>query len=209
MKSFIKNNKEYIKSICLVLIIQTIVYFIINKSLSNYHFIDTKLNIPLIKGFIYIYHSWYPLVFLLSYLVYKDNKETYKKLIFTFLISLIISDLTFIIFPTMITRPTFKTKTITDWIINLTYSLDKPTNCFPSEHCLICFILIYYLYKSNINSKIKIPSIIYLILIILSTPFTKQHIPIDVLLAFTYSTLIIIIVKKYYPKLKETLKFLF
>lgn len=209
MKNFIKDNKEYVKSISLVLIIQAIIYFIINLSLTKYHYLDTNLNVPFIKYFIYIYHSWYPFVFFLSYLIFKDNKDIYKKLIFTFIISFIISDLTFIIYPSAIVRPTFEVKSITDWIVNLTYKLDNPTNCLPSEHCLVCFILIYYLNKTNIKSLPKILSTSYLILIILSTLFTKQHLPIDVIFAFIYSTLIILLVKQFFPKLKETLKFLF
>ena len=207
MKNFIKDNKEYVKSISLVLIIQAIIYFIINLSLTKYHYLDTNLNVPFIKYFIYIYHSWYPFVFFLSYLIFKDNKDIYKKLIFTFIISFIISDLTFIIYPSAIVRPTFEVKSITDWIVNLTYKLDNPTNCLPSEHCLVCFILIYYLNKTNIKSLPKILSTSYLILIILSTLFTKQHLPIDVIFAFIYSTLIILLVKQFFPKLKETLKF--
>ena len=75
MKNFVKDNKEYVKSISLVLIIQAIVYFIINLSLTKYHFLGTNLNVPFIKYFIYIYHSWYPFVFFLSYLIFKDNKD--------------------------------------------------------------------------------------------------------------------------------------
>lgn len=209
MKNFIKDNKEYVKSISLVLIIQAIVYFIINLSLTKYHFLDTNLNVPFIKYFIYIYHSWYPFVFFLSYLIFKDNKDVYKKLIYTLAFGFILSNLTFIIYPSTIIRPTFEVKSITDWIVNLTYKLDNPTNCLPSEHCLVCFILIYYLNKTNIKPLTKILSTSYLILIILSTLFTKQHLPIDVIFAFIYSTLIILLVKQFYPKLKETLKFLF
>lgn len=209
MKNFIKINKEYIKSITIVLLVQALVYFIINASLTNYHYLTTSFNIPFIKYFIYIYHSWYPFVFYLSYLIFKDNKDIYKKLIFTLTIGFIISNLTFIIYPSYITRPTIEVKSITDWIVNLTYTLDNPTNCLPSEHCLVCFILIYYLNKSNNKKTTKIFSTIYLILIILSTLFTKQHLPIDALFAFIYSVIIIIFVNIFYKKLKETLNFLF
>ncbi len=209
MKKFIKNNKSYLKSIIIVLLAQTTMYFFINILVSNFNILKTNFNIPLIKGFIYIYHSWYPIVFLTSYLIYKDNEKNYKKLIFTFILSFLISHLTFILFPTKVIRPIIEIKTFTDFIVSLTYKLDNPTNCLPSIHALVCFISIYYVNKSNINNNYKILTTTYFILIIFSTLFTKQHLPIDLLLALIYSIITIIIVKIFYSKLKKAFKNLF
>lgn len=209
MKNFIKTNKSYIKSIVLVLFAQAFIYFIINIIIQNHHYLNSNLNIPLIKQFIYIYHSWYPLVIITSYFIFKDDKELYKKIIFTFIISFIMAQLTFIFYPSAVIRPEIEVKTFTDYIIYLTYKFDNPTNCLPSVHALVCYIMIYYLNKSNIKILPKVLLTTYFILIILSTLFTKQHLPIDLLLALLYAVIAIILVKIFYSKLKETLKKLF
>ncbi len=209
MKNFIKTNKSYIKSIVLVLFVQAFLYYIINIIILNHHYLDSIFSIPLIKNFIYIYHSWYPLVIITSYFIYKNDKDLYKKLIFTFIISFIMAQLTFIFYPSAVIRPQIEVKTITDYVIYLTYKFDNPTNCLPSVHALVCYIMIYYLNKSNIKVLAKILLTTYFILIILSTIFTKQHLPIDLLFAIIYAIIAIILVKIFYLKLKETLKKLF
>lgn len=210
MKKFIKENKLFIKSIIITLLLQAINYFLIGNLVSDYKILETNINFPLIKWFIYIYNSWYPFVILTSYLIYKNNVDLYKKLIFTMLLSFLLADLTFIIYPTGVIRPEFPTLTITDFVINTTYYLDNPPiNCLPSLHALVCYLLIYYISKTKYKIISKISIIIYLILIILSTLFTHQHILIDLIFALIYLIIAMIIIKLLYPKLKETLKFIF
>ncbi|MCI7241463.1 MAG: phosphatase PAP2 family protein [Bacilli bacterium] len=210
MKKFIKENKLFIKSIIITLLLQAINYFLIGNLVSDYKILETNINFPLIKWFIYIYNSWYPFVILTSYLIYKNNVDLYKKLIFTMLLSFLLADLTFIIYPTGVIRPEFPTLTITDFVINTTYYLDNPPiNCLPSLHALVCYLLIYYINKTKYKTISKISIIIYLILIILSTLFTHQHILIDLIFALIYLIIAMIIIKLLYPKLKETLKFIF
>lgn len=210
MKKFIKENKVFIKSIVITLLLQTTCYFIIGNLVNEYKILDTNMNIPLIKRFIYIYNSWYPFVIFTSYLIYKNDLESYKKLIFTMLLSFLLADLTFIIYPTGVIRPEFPTLTLTDFLINTTYYFDNPpVNCLPSLHALVCYLLIYYVSKTKYKKKSKFYIIIYLILIIFSTLFTYQHIPLDLIFALIYLIVAMIIIKFIYPKLKETLKFIF
>ena len=148
MKKFIKENKLFIKSIIITLLLQAINYFLIGNLVSDYKILETNINFPLIKWFIYIYNSWYPFVILTSYLIYKNNVDLYKKLIFTMLLSFLLADLTFIIYPTGVIRPEVPTLTITDFVINTTYYLDNPPiNCLPSLHALVCYLLINYISK--------------------------------------------------------------
>lgn len=210
MKKFIKENKIFIKSIIITLLLQATCYFIIGNLVNEYKILGTNMNIPLIKWFIYIYNSWYPFVIFTSYLIYKNDLESYKKLIFTMLLSFLLADLTFIIYPTGVIRPEFPTLTLTDFLINTTYYFDNPpVNCLPSLHALVCYLLIYYVSKTKYKKISKFYIIIYLILIILSTLFTYQHIPLDLIFALIYLIVAMIIIKFIYPKLKETLKFIF
>lgn len=211
MINWIKSNKEFIKSIIIVLLTEATLYFIIENSIRTFHLITPRIEIPLIKEFVYIYNSWYPSLFLLGFLLYKTDKETYKKFIFISIIGIILSELTFIIYPTMIIRPTIEINTLTDKILYFTYYFDTPSvNCIPSVHCLLCFISIYScIINKNIKTKLKLPIIIFYILIILSTVFIKQHLIIDAIIALIYSIIGIIIVNLFYPKLKRVLKFIF
>lgn len=209
MKKFLKENYSYIKSITITLLLQVLIYFTLNIILKNHIILKTSFNIPLIKWMIFIYNSWYPLVFYISYLIYKDNTNLYKKLIFTMILGFLMSHITFIIYPSSIIRNDILVNNFIDFVIYVTYKFDNPVNCLPSIHALVCYILIYYTLKSNLSLKRKIILNIYLFLIILSTLFVHQHIPIDLLLALIYSLISIITIKKLYPKLKETLKFLF
>lgn len=209
MKKFLKENYSYIKSITITLLLQALIYFTLNIILKNHIILKTSFNIPLIKWMIFIYNSWYPLVFYISYLIYKDNTNLYKKLIFTMILGFLMSHITFIIYPSSIIRNDILVNNFIDFVIYVTYKFDNPVNCLPSIHALVCYILIYYTLKSNLSLKRKIILNIYLFLIILSTLFVHQHIPIDLLLALIYSLISIITIKKLYPKLKETLKFLF
>lgn len=204
-----KENKSYIKSITITLTLQAIIYFIINNLTKTYNILTTSYKTPLVSYSILIYHSWYPFIFFVSYLIFKNNKKIYHKLIYTLLLSFLISHITFLIYPNGIIRESINPNNIFDYIVLITYKLDNPVNCMPSIHALVCYILMYYTIISTIKPKTKILISTYLILIILSTLFTKQHLPIDLLLSAVYAIYTIIIIKKTYPKIKNKLNFLF
>lgn len=211
MINFINKNKPYIKSISLVLITEAFIYFIIKTIIKDYNILSTQINFPVISAFSIIYNSWYPFLFLTAYLIFTCDNNNYKKFIYTMIIGAILAQITFITYPTMVVRPEIEINNIFDYILHLTYYFDTPAiNCLPSVHCLMCFIGIYYISTTQkLNSKIKIPTIIYFLLIILSTFFTHQHILIDGILALIYSIISIIITKLFYNKINKVLKFIF
>lgn len=208
----IKKYKEFIKSTLIILVLEAFLYFIIKNFINSYNTVSSLgFEFPLIKEFVYIYNSWYPFIFLASFIIYIKNKELYKKFILTMIIGILLSDLTFLIYPTIIVRPDIEIKGFTDLILYLTYYFDTPAvNCVPSVHCLFCFISIYYVtFYKKIKTKIKVPIITYLILIILSTLFIKQHLLIDVVVASIYTIISILLTNILYKKVKRALNFLF
>lgn len=208
----IKKYKEFIKSTLIVLVLEAFLYFIIKNFINSYNTVSSLgFEFPLIKEFVYIYNSWYPFIFLASFIIYIKNKELYKKFILTMIIGILLSDLTFLIYPTIIVRPEIEIKGFTDLILYLTYYFDTPAvNCVPSVHCLFCFISIYYVtLNKKIKTKIKVPIITYLILIILSTLFIKQHLLIDVVVASIYTIISILLTNILYKKVKRALNLLF
>ena len=208
----IKKYKEFIKSTLIVLVLEAFLYFIIKNFINSCNTVSSLgFEFPLIKEFVYIYNSWYPFIFLASFIIYIKNKELYKKFILTMIIGILLSDLTFLIYPTIIVRPEIEIKGFTDLILYLTYYFDTPAvNCVPSVHCLFCFISIYYVtLNKKIKTKIKVPIITYLILIILSTLFIKQHLLIDVVVASIYTIISILLTNILYKKVKRALNLLF
>lgn len=182
---------------------QTLLYLLIKYFIHDYHLINSIINIPLIKPFIYIYNSWYPFIFICAFLIYKDNNRLFYAFILSLLLSALLAQITFIIYPTIIERPTIYVNNITDLILNITYKLDNPPiNCLPSMHCIYCFITVYYILKSNIKKKYLFN--IYLLLIVLSTLFTNQHIIEDVIAALVYSIIAILMINKF--KLDSVIK---
>ena len=187
---FIKKNKHYFIGICIMMISQSFLFMILKLFQSNpvylIHPLDDK--IPFIAPFIYIYNLFYPAVMFSLYLLYKKDVETFDKAIIAGTIGYLICYTIYLLLPTIMYRPVIPSfDPVTDLIIKITYFFDDPPlNCFPSIHCLFCFQAIYsYLitkkYKDHFQ---KIPLVIFLVLIILSTLFVKQHFVYDVLGSF-------------------------
>lgn len=192
-----KKYKKYILVVVLVMGMQGLSYFLIKNFINDYHIINSFIDIPLIKSFVYFYDLWYPFIVLNTFIIYKYDRKLFSMLIATMVISTVMAHITFIIYPSMVLRPDIKVTGLTSWILDFTYRTDTPAiNCLPSMHCIYCFVTSYYIIKcNNINIKKRLPIVIFSALIVLSTLFIKQHILEDVILAFIYVTIAIIIVR--------------
>lgn len=192
-----KKYKKYILVVVLVMGMQGLSYFLIKNFINDYHIINSFIDIPLIKSFVYFYDLWYPFIVLNTFIIYKYDRKLFSMLIATMVISTVMAHITFIIYPSMVLRPDIKVTGLTSWILDFTYRTDTPAiNCLPSMHCIYCFVTSYYIIKcKNINIKKRLPIVIFSALIVLSTLFIKQHILEDVILAFIYVTIAIIIVR--------------
>lgn len=188
IKSFIKKEKKFIISLCILMIGQMIMYWFLKLFQTNPTYINFYLDqkIPFIGWFVYIYNIFYPFCIIAFYFLYKKDDKTYYKAIISGVIGFIICDIIFLASPTIMYRmPLPNCDPITNFVLEITYYFDDPPlNCFPSIHCLFCFQVIfgYILSKHNLKTKIIVISIASLI--ILSTLFVKQHYIYDVIAAF-------------------------
>jgi hypothetical protein len=159
---------------------------------------NTIIDVPFIKYFIYPYNIWYPFVILSSFLIYKYNNIKFKPFIISMILVSILAEITFFIYPTEVIRPEVTVNDFTTWLIDFTYKSDTPAvHCLPSVHCLFTFISTYYvLISKNIKSYKKITLSIVAILIVLSTIFIKQHIVEDIFLALIYATIVLLTMEK-------------
>ena len=194
-----KKWKEYKKFIILIIITmgsQALFYYVTKLFISDYHVINSVLEVPFIKYAIYIYNSWYPFIALSAFMVYKYDGKEFNTLIITMLLASLLAQLTFIAYPSMVVRPEIVVNDFTDRFVNFTYTGDYPAvNCLPSMHCVYCFITSYYLLKSKkLNYKIKIPFLSYSLLVVVSTLFIKQHVIEDVVLALVYTFVTVLVI---------------
>ena len=192
MKKYIK----YLIIITILLILQGFSYFITKQMISNYHVMKSIIEVPLIKEFIYAYNFWYPFLIISTFLVFKYDNKLFRPLIYTIILVDIMALITFFIYPTEMIRPEIQVSDFTTWFIDFTYKTDTPAvNCLPSLHCILTFICIFYvLVSKNIKWYKKLIMFIIAILIVLSTVFIKQHIVEDIILAFIYTFIGILII---------------
>ena len=203
--------REFLKSIIIVLGINGGTYFFIKLFINHYRVLDSFLEVPLIKQFVVFYDSWYPFIILMAFVIYLHNHEVYYKLLFTMIVSLLMSYVTFIVYPTMVTRPEVAIKDLFDLLLVITYKTDSPgVNCLPSVHCIFCFLIIYYtLFLDNLKKIYKVLIISYSLLISISTIFIMQHVVEDIIFAVIYVIIAITIVHFNYDRMKKLLHFLF
>lgn len=141
-------------------------------------FVDMGINFN--QYFIIPYVSWYIYVFGFIVLLCLFDGEEYYKLISALVITMLLSFVVFIYFPTYVPRPEVLSNDPFSRLVLAVYSADKPYNCLPSAHVSYSMIIATYVAKSrNFSNKIKVISSITCILIVLSTLYVKQHYFLD------------------------------
>lgn len=204
-----KQDYKIIMLICALVIFETLIYFLPHLSPFNITLLNSNIDniIPYISQFIYFYILWYALIFLIPFLFYKKNKDTFYKYITSFVITIIFCGIIYFIFPSTVNRPIIENNNFSDILTNIIYKIDNPPlNCFPSGHCIICFYFIFGLNEiKNIKPIYKLGLFIIFVMIILSTLFVQQHVIYDVIGAIMVSIPIWYIVSKtkIYNKIKQ------
>lgn len=156
---------------------------ILTKHRVHYN-LTTSLDrmIPLIPAFSIIYLGCY-LFWVVNYImIVRVSKSHCYRFALADLMSRVICGFFFLVVPTTNVRPHLQSTDIFAFLLKMVYVTDAPTRLFPSIHCLVswfCYI--------GIRSQKTIPkwyqtvSLIFAILVCVSTQVTKQHYVIDVL----------------------------
>jgi membrane-associated phospholipid phosphatase len=139
--------------------------------------------VPFQTEWVYIYLVCY-LFWVINYVmvarIHRNDKTAFYRFVAADMISRLVCAVFFIALPTTNTRPVISAAGMADRIMALVYSIDQPTNLFPSIHCLVswlCFV--------GIRNNKKVPlwyrifSCIFALLVVASTQFTKQHYIVD------------------------------
>lgn len=195
-----KKNYKLFLTIASLVIYQSLLYLISKLTPIKTTILTSTIDsrIPFIPFFIYFYILWYIMLFIVPYLLYKSDKEIFKKYFVSTFISITIAGLIYILFPTSIVRASINGSGITNFIVKFIYLIDTPVmNCFPSMHCIISFLFIFSVIGCrNLSNKYKWVISILSCLIVISTLLVKQHVVVDVISGFIISSFVYFIVCK-------------
>ncbi|HLB59223.1 MAG TPA: phosphatase PAP2 family protein [Bdellovibrionota bacterium] len=131
---------------------------------------------PFLPWTIYIYLSEYFIYFVVLYFVL--DVSTFRRMVMALVITMGISGLIFVFWPTEILRPIITGEGVTYGLFSLLHLVDSTVNCFPSQHVALVSIppLIFW----RTNKKVAIFFSLWAILVSLSTLTTKQHYLVDI-----------------------------
>ena len=157
---------------------------------GKYHYDFTMAvdrAVPLLPVFVWFYILAFPFWAVGYLLAARRGKDMFYRFVATDLTIHFICFICFIFIPTTNVRPEIAGNTISEKLLLLVYSMDggsSPSNLFPSIHCYVSWMC----WKGVAGSK-KIPrwyqifSLVFAILIIISTQVLKQHYLVDAVAA--------------------------
>lgn len=186
-----RSKYRNINLIILLIIYESIMYLLCKLSPFSVHVLGSTLDskIPFIPEFIYFYVSWYLMLFIFPYVFLKKNQESFCKYVTSTFWCITITTIIYLFFPTTILRTDMEITSFSTLLVKIIYLIDTPVlNCFPSMHCIICFLFIYIVYfDDKFSKKNKWIAYVWSLLVILSTLFIKQHVILDIISAFIIS----------------------
>ena len=157
---------------------------------GRYHYDFTTAfdrAVPLLTVFVWFYILAFPYLAAVYMLTARRGKDLFYRFVATDLTIHFICFICFILIPTTNIRPEIAGNTISEKILLLVYSLDggsSPSNLFPSIHCYVSWMC----WRGVAGSE-KVPkwyqkfSLVFAVLIIISTQVLKQHYIVDAIAA--------------------------
>ncbi|MCQ2547864.1 MAG: phosphatase PAP2 family protein [Clostridia bacterium] len=173
----------------LTIVINTFVYYLAKfiDGDGPFHDVSCFLDdyIQFSTPWIIIYVLSFPFWMLSFYYIGShSDRDYFYKFITIDIICKILAFIMFVVYPTdCLARPEFTNPDgVLTWICSVVYAADTPINLFPSLHVQYSLMCAVGIYKVNDAPKwLKYATVIFVILIILATQFTKQHYIIDIL----------------------------
>ena len=150
---------------------------------GRYHYDFTMAfdrEVPLLPVFVWFYILAFPFSA-------RRGKDMFYRFVATDLTIHFICFICFILIPTTNIRPEIPGNTLSEKLLALVYSLDggnSPSNLFPSIHCYVSWMC-----WKGVEGSEKVPkwyqrfSLVFAILIIISTQVLKQHYIVDAVAA--------------------------
>ncbi|WP_310605328.1 phosphatase PAP2 family protein [Anaerosporobacter sp.] len=158
---------------------------------------DFDRGVPVISWFSLIYFGCYLFWIVNFILLTRISKEHFYQTVCAIYLSYIICAIIFIALPTTNVRPEVMGNSIGDILLRAIYAMDTPENLFPSIHCSVswfCYIAVRG--KKEIPKAYQIFSLVFAILVVISTQVTKQHYYVDIIGGIALAEFCCWIVKK-------------
>lgn len=168
----------------------TISYGLLNQPIGTVHSLKISWDdsVPFIPAFVVIYHTWYPFILWLTYLVFRKDEHRFQRLMVHLLVGQVMALTTFVLFQTEVSRMVVPGHDAFSQLVKLTYVLDNPFNGFPSIHVLASIVVTWHYVKAySTEWKSSLLASIYAGLIILSTVLIRQHVLLDAVGALVYA----------------------
>ncbi len=182
-----KHEKEVL--LVLVVLIWILCYFSINVYTEGRetHILALPFEdkIPFIPHFIIFYFSTYVLAIFPYFFV--KNIIDYRNTVLAYLVIIFISSIVYLIYPVETIRPDFVADNIFLKMVATLYAIAKPYNLFPSMHVSLSTLATIACFRYN--KRLGYFLIFWLVMIILSTLFVKQHYMVDLMAALVLAFL--------------------
>ena len=138
--------------------------------------------IPLVPGWVFIYEFTFLFWAMGLIMIARQEKTLCYTLLGCLLTAEIICMAFFLLMPSYVPRPALEVDGLASWMLSMIYSMDEPTNCFPSMHCLLTYLVFRQsLCCDNVKPRLKVFAGLVTVLVCLSTVFVKQHVVLDVI----------------------------
>ena len=138
--------------------------------------------IPFLEYFVVAYCSWHFIMIAVGlYLMFTDG-SAFRRYMKFIAVGFTVSTLICFLLPNgQDLRPeTFAHQNLFTSVLTMIYQADTNTNVFPSVHVIGCLALCFTALDSVKLRKLRIPIVLWSILIICSTVFVKQHSILDI-----------------------------
>ena len=178
---------KYARLPLIVLIIVNFVEYYVPKLIEPYrsdlHTLSTAFDdkLPWVPEFIFIYVLAY-VQWIVGYIIIaRESRERCYKVLTGVMVAKVITMIIFLAYPTTLLRPEVKVTGFTTFLTAFIYSMDTPTNLFPSPHCFDS----WFCFRGAIGLK-KTPKwyvwaqFFMTLLVFASVLLVKQHVWYDV-----------------------------
>ena len=140
-------------------------------------------QVPLLPSWIFIYLGCY-IFWAFNYIlvghIYKNDRREFYRFVATDIISRLICGLFFFLMPTTNVRPEVLGDSFAESALRFLYHIDKPSNLFPSIHCIVSWMCFVGIRGSKLVPKgYKAVSCVIALLVVISTQVLKQHYIVD------------------------------
>ena len=149
----------------------------------THHQITTPIDdaIPLIPWTILIYLGCYLFWIWVYYFCIRHDRSYPHRFVISHFIGVSVSLLTFLLFPTIMTRPEITGTNVFHQLLKLTYWVDTPDTLFPSLHCFVSWLCWIGVRKHPLVPKWgQWTCFAIAVAICVSTLTVKQHVIADV-----------------------------